>query len=249
MSCLGATHIPERWDETGKPYRCDVDDAAYATFQLDGGDHRPHQQLLVHARAARRSRDLPCRRHSWLRGRRPAECWSQARVNTPRPVWNPDVPQPINFFETWRRCRTRRPTTTASRREWEMFIRHLFDDAPFKWTLLEGAKGVQLAEARAAELEGAALDRRPGAEGVMFFTLLCSLFVLHVGRRIARSFPGLRCAHAPGCRVTRQTILACHSGRASRAWPGEGEPESSNQSGSCIHAGRGLLGPYSREPG
>jgi hypothetical protein len=42
---------------------------------------------------------------------------------------------------------------------------------------------------------------------------------------------------------------ARHSGRASRVSPGEREPESSNQSGSYIHAGRGLLGPGSREPG
>ena len=37
VSCLGATHIPERVDELGKPYKCTADDAAYATFELDGG--------------------------------------------------------------------------------------------------------------------------------------------------------------------------------------------------------------------
>src|SRR6478752_8984515 len=30
VSCLGATHIPKRWDEAGKAYTNDVDDAAYA---------------------------------------------------------------------------------------------------------------------------------------------------------------------------------------------------------------------------
>jgi hypothetical protein len=34
VSCLGATHIPQRWDESGKPYPCTADDAAYATFEL-----------------------------------------------------------------------------------------------------------------------------------------------------------------------------------------------------------------------
>src|SRR5919198_5907693 len=37
VSCLGVTHIPKRWDENDRPYDADVDDAAYATFQLAGG--------------------------------------------------------------------------------------------------------------------------------------------------------------------------------------------------------------------
>ena len=78
-------------------------------------------------------------------------CWSQARVNTPRPVWNPDVPQPIKFFETWAGgARTSAVYDNGFKTEWEMFIRHVVEDAPFKWTLLEGAKGVQLVEAGAA---------------------------------------------------------------------------------------------------
>ena len=37
VSCLGATHIPERVDEKGHRYKCTADDAAYATFLLEGG--------------------------------------------------------------------------------------------------------------------------------------------------------------------------------------------------------------------
>jgi predicted dehydrogenase len=40
VSCLGATHIPYRWDENGKKYKATADDAAYATFQLAGGVSR-----------------------------------------------------------------------------------------------------------------------------------------------------------------------------------------------------------------
>ena len=75
------------------------------------------------------------------------KCWSQQRVNTPRPVWNPDVPQPINFYDTWSEVPGLGTYDNGFKTEWEMYIRHLFDDEPFKWTLLEGAKGVQLAEA------------------------------------------------------------------------------------------------------
>src|SRR3954464_12045677 len=35
VSCIGATHVPERIDEQGKPYKCTADDAAYATFELE----------------------------------------------------------------------------------------------------------------------------------------------------------------------------------------------------------------------
>ena len=75
------------------------------------------------------------------------KCWSQARVNTPKPVWNPDVPQPIKFLETWSEVPDSMAYENGFKTEWEMFIRHLFENAPFKFTLLEGAKGVQLAEA------------------------------------------------------------------------------------------------------
>src|SRR5690606_25494444 len=41
VSCLGATRIPERRDEQGRPYEATADDAAYATFQLKGHGGEP----------------------------------------------------------------------------------------------------------------------------------------------------------------------------------------------------------------
>jgi predicted dehydrogenase len=147
VSCLGATHIPRRWDENGKPYKADVDDAAYATFQLTGG-------VIAHINSSWCTRvrrdDLVTFHVDGTHGSAVAglqKCWNQARVNTPRPVWNPDVPQPIQFLETWSEVPDSMAYDNGFKAEWEMFIRHLFEDVPFKWTLLEGAKGVQLAEA------------------------------------------------------------------------------------------------------
>ena len=101
VSCLGAIHIPKRWDENGKPYDADADDAAYATFELANG-------IIVQINSSwctRVRRDDLVTFHVDGRWARPwpacTNCWSQARVNTPRPVWNPDVPQPIDFFATW----------------------------------------------------------------------------------------------------------------------------------------------------
>jgi predicted dehydrogenase len=146
VSCLGATHIPKRWDENGKAYKADVDDAAYATFQLAGG-------VIAHINSSWCTRvrrdDLVTFHVDGTLGSAVAglqKCFSQARVNTPRPVWNPDVPQPIDFFKTWSEVPGDN-YDNGFKMEWEMFIRHLFEGAPFKWTLVEGAKGVQLAEA------------------------------------------------------------------------------------------------------
>ena len=147
VSCLGATHIPKRWDENNKPYTNDVDDAAYATFQLKGGVVA-HINMSWCVRVRRD--DLVTFQVDGTHGSAVAglqRCWSQARVNTPRPVWNPDVPQPIQFFDTWSEVPGLGAYDNGFKVEWEMFIRHLYEDAPFKWTLLEGAKGLQLVEA------------------------------------------------------------------------------------------------------
>lgn len=147
VSCLGAIHIPKRWNEAGQPYEADADDAAYATFQLAGG-------VIAHINSSWCTRvrrdDLVTFHVDGTHGSAVAglqKCWSQARINTPRPVWNPDVPQPIDFFRTWSEVPDPMAYENGFKVEWEMFIRHLYEDAPFKWTLLEGAKGVQLAEA------------------------------------------------------------------------------------------------------
>ena len=147
VSCLGATHIPKRWDENGKPYKADADDAAYATFQLAGG---VIAQINSSWCTRVRRDDLVTFHVDGTHGSAVAglqKCWSQARVNTPRPVWNPDVPQPINFFETWSEV----PDGSALRQRLQGRVGDVhppsLDGTPFKWTLLEGAKGVQLAEA------------------------------------------------------------------------------------------------------
>jgi predicted dehydrogenase len=146
VSCLGATHIPERWDENGQRYVADTDDAAYATFQLEGG-------VIAHVNSSwcvrPRRDDLAIFQVDGTHGSAVAglhKCFTQARANTPRPVWNPDIPQAINFFNTWAEMPDNVVHDNGFKVEWEMFIRHVCEDAPFKHTLLEGAKGVQLAE-------------------------------------------------------------------------------------------------------
>jgi predicted dehydrogenase len=146
VSCLGATHIPERVDESGRRYRATADDAAYATFELAGG-------IVAHVNSSWAVRvrrdDLVTFQVDGTHGSAVAglqRCWSQARVNTPKPLWNPDIPQTIDFFSTWQEVPDNQACDNAFKVQWELFIRHVVEDAPFRWGLLEGAKGVQLVE-------------------------------------------------------------------------------------------------------
>jgi predicted dehydrogenase len=146
VSCLGATHIPKRVDEKGKPYDCTADDAAYATFELEGG-------IIAHFNSSWTVRvrrdDLLTLQVDGTQGSAVAglrECYIQHYGNTPKPVWNPDIPQPINFFEGWAKVPDQEHYDNAFKAQWELFLKHVVGDDPFPWDLREGAKGVQLAE-------------------------------------------------------------------------------------------------------
>ena len=145
VSCLGATHIPWRWDESGRKYKATADDAAYATFELAGG-------VVAHFNS---SWDVRVRRDDLLtlqvdgtKGSAVAglrKCLVQDYRDTPKPVWNPDIPQPINFFDGWKEMPDEN-YDNAFKAQWELFLKHVAGAGPFRWNLLEGVKGVQLAE-------------------------------------------------------------------------------------------------------
>ncbi len=147
VSCLGATHIPERVDEAGKRYTADADDAAYATFQLEGG-------VVAHINSSWAVRvrrdDLVTFQVDGTHGSAVAgltRCFTQHRVNTPRPVWNPDQPQTMKFLDQWEEVPDNTVYDNGFKAQWEDFIRHVVAGTPWKYTLWEGVKGVQLAEA------------------------------------------------------------------------------------------------------
>ncbi len=146
VSCLGATHIPERWDENGKPYKATADDAAYATFELEGGVIA-HMNMCWVTRVYRD--DLVTFNVDGTLGSAVAglhDCVIQPRNATPRPVWNPDQKQTIDFRSTWQKMPDNQAYDNGFKTQWEMFIRHVVEDAPYSYTLMEGAKGVQLVE-------------------------------------------------------------------------------------------------------
>jgi predicted dehydrogenase len=146
VSCLGATHMKRRWDERGRPYDCTADDAAYATFELDTGviAHFNSSWVVRVRRDDLLTLQVDGTEGSAVAGLR--QCYIQPYVGTPKPVWNPDVDNPINFFSGWIPVPEVMPFDNAFKAEWELFLRHVVKGEPFQWDLLEGAKGVQLAE-------------------------------------------------------------------------------------------------------
>lgn len=146
VSCLGATHIKERVDERGNTYACTADDSAYATFELEG-DVIAHFNSSWTVRVRRD--DLLTLQIDGTKGSAVAglrECYVQHYGNTPKPVWNPDIPQPINFYEGWSKVPDQEAYDNAFKVQWELFLKHVVLDEPFPWDMKEGAKGIQLAE-------------------------------------------------------------------------------------------------------
>lgn len=147
VSCLGATHVLRRIDEKGQAYDCTADDACYVTFETDGGVICQFNSSWT----VRVRRDdlftmqVDGTHGSAIVGLR--KCWAQSLGTTPRPTWNPDIDQPINFFDGWQEVPDGTAYDNAFKIQWELFLRHVALNEPFPWTLREGAKGVQLAEA------------------------------------------------------------------------------------------------------
>jgi len=146
VSCLGASHIPERVDEGGQRYAADAEDAAYATFALEGGIvAQINSSWCVRVRRD----DLATFQVDGTHGSAVAgltRCFTQHRMNTPRPVWNPDLPQTTVFADQWQEVPDSQAYENGFKAQWEDFIRHVVAGTPWRFDLMEGVKGVQLAE-------------------------------------------------------------------------------------------------------
>ena len=146
VSCLGAAHIKKRWDEGGQPYECTAEDAAYATFELEDDitaqfnsswSTRVHRDdlLTVQVDGTKGSAVAGLRR-----------CVAQSYEHTPRPIWNPDIENPIDFYDGWSQVKASGQYDNAFKTQWELYLKYIVKDEPFRWDLLEGARGVQLGE-------------------------------------------------------------------------------------------------------
>lgn len=146
VTAQAATHIPQRWDERGKPYAATAEDAAYGIFQLEGGA----VAQINSSWAVRVMRDelvefqVDGTHGSAVAGLR--RCRAQHRSATPKPVWNPDLPATESFRDQWQEVPDNREFENGFKAQWELFLRHVALGEPYHWDLLAGARGVQLAE-------------------------------------------------------------------------------------------------------
>lgn len=151
------THIPTRVDENGKAYEATADDAAYAIFQVAGGvtvqlnsswDVRVHRKELVEFQVDGTLGSAVV----GLFG-----CEIQPRNATPKPVWNPDLPETHDYYSDWLEVPNNDSYENGFKVQWEQFLLHVLEDAPNKYDLLAGARGVRLSE---KGLESSAEGRR-----------------------------------------------------------------------------------------
>ncbi len=146
LVAYGNTDLPERRDESGNVYKATADDSAYAIFLLEDGTVCQFNSSWC---TRVRRDDLLTIQVDGIKGSAVAglrEVFVQHAAETPKPVWNPDIPQPINFYDNWQIVPNNIEYDNAFKIQWELFLRHVALDEPFRWTLMEGAKGVQLAE-------------------------------------------------------------------------------------------------------
>ncbi|NRA37837.1 MAG: Gfo/Idh/MocA family oxidoreductase [Planctomycetes bacterium] len=146
VMCHADTHIDKRVDEQGETYDCTADDSAYALFKTDDGiicqfnsswctRVRRDDLFTMHVDGTEGSAIIGLRK-----------AWVQHHSSTPRPIWNPDIDNPIDFHDAWQEVPDSCEYDNAFKIQWELFLKHVVYDEPFRWSLREGAKGVQLAE-------------------------------------------------------------------------------------------------------
>jgi predicted dehydrogenase len=146
VTARAVTHIPVRWDERGDRYDATADDAAYAIFELAGGvvaQVNSSWCVRVH-RAELLEFQVDGTEGSAVAGLR--DCAAQHRGTSPRPIWNPDIRSDQDFLGQWQPVPRDGEPGNAFRLQWEMFIRHVVEDAAFPHDLFAGARGVRVAE-------------------------------------------------------------------------------------------------------
>jgi predicted dehydrogenase len=146
VSCRKVTQIPRRIDEAGRPYDVDVEDEVFATFEFESGAFAQ----VTSSWATRVKRDdliqiqIDGTLGSALAGGH--RCFVQSLAATPKPAWNVEAPQAMDFDTQWQEVPDIEPFRNSYRQGWEQFLRHVAQGDPLRSPLLEGAKDVQLTE-------------------------------------------------------------------------------------------------------
>src|ERR1051325_9046463 len=101
VSCRKTTQIPKRVDETGQPFQVDVEDEVFATFEFASG---ALAQVTTSGAPRFKRDDLIQVQIDGALGSAIAgghRCFVQLLAATPKPVWNVEVPQAVDFDAQW----------------------------------------------------------------------------------------------------------------------------------------------------
>ena len=143
VSATSRRFVPRRVDERGTVYDVDVEDSVFANFALEGGGIAS----INSSWCTRARREFPIQVQidgtdgSAVAG--PFGCWSQAEA--PGGPIAGALPQ-ASLLEGWDAVPVDAGATKSYRAGWELFLRHVAEDGPMPYSLLQGAKGVQLAQ-------------------------------------------------------------------------------------------------------
>lgn len=146
VSCRRVTQQPKRRDEAGKPFDVDVEDEVFATFEFESG---ALAQVTTSWASRVKRDDLIQIQIDGTLGSAVAgghKCVVQSLAATPRPVWDVNAPQAMNFDAQWQDVPDIEPFKNSYRQGWEQFLLHVAQGDALRSTILEGAKDVQLTE-------------------------------------------------------------------------------------------------------
>jgi len=156
------THIPTRVDENNKPYRATADDAAYGIFEVENG---VVVQLNSSWAVRVNRKELVEFQVDGTLGSAVVGLFGariQPRNATPKPVWNPDLRETHDYFADWIEVPDNEAHENGFKVQWEQFLRHVLEDAPYEFDLLAGARGVRLSEeGLRSSAEGRRIDLPP----------------------------------------------------------------------------------------
>jgi predicted dehydrogenase len=140
------TLVKTRWDEAGQPYDVDVEDSVFAISRLPNG-------AMAHATC---SWALRVRRDDVLvvqvdgtEGSAVAgltQCRTQSMENTTRAQWSRDGAATLDYYRDWQLVPDDGPYPNPYRVQWEQFLRHVAEDAPFPWDMEAGVQTLQYAD-------------------------------------------------------------------------------------------------------
>lgn len=147
VTAKAVTHIPERWDEQGRRYTATADDSAYGIFELEGGIIAQ----INSSWAVRVDRgELVEFQVDGTHGSAVAGlfgCKVQHRVQTPKPVWNPDLPTDQDFPSQWHQIPDNTEFGNGFRAQWEQFLTDVDAGREHPYDLAAGVRGLQLVDA------------------------------------------------------------------------------------------------------